>query len=38
MDTLRAKAARDVRGPTDGARSVKRQKAGDGDDFADMDG
>ena len=37
VDTLRAKAARDVRGPADGVRSVKRQKEGDGDDFADMD-
>lgn len=39
VDTLRAKAARDVRGPGDGGRPVKKQKAGgDGDDFADMDG
>lgn len=38
VDTLRAKAARDVRSAPDGRRSAKRQKAGDGDDFADMDG
>lgn len=41
VDTLRAKAARDLRGPADGGRAVKRQKgAGSegGDDFADMDG
>eukprot|EP00752_Nemacystus_decipiens_P011869 g10527.t1 len=39
MDAMRAKAARDVRGPADSGR-VKRQKTGDGsggDDFADMD-
>lgn len=42
LDTLRAKAARDVRGPADGGRANKRQKAAGtsagGDDFADMDG
>lgn len=38
VDILRAKAARDVRGPADGGRYVKRQKAGGGDDFEDMDG
>lgn len=41
VDTLRAKAARDLRGPADGGRGAKRQKAAGsegGDDFADMDG
>lgn len=41
VDTLRAKAARDLRGPADGGRAVKRRKAAGsegGDDFADMDG
>lgn len=39
MDALRAKAARDLRGPSNGGRPAKRQKAASsGDDFADMDG
>lgn len=38
VDTLRAKAARDIRGPSDGGRSSKRIKQGETDDFADMDG
>ncbi|CAM9224656.1 unnamed protein product [Hapterophycus canaliculatus] len=41
LDTLRAKAAKDVRGPADGGRAAKRQKAAGtsaSDDFADMDG
>ena len=37
MDTLRAKASRDIRGPADSSRSAKRRKAGD-DGFDDMDG
>lgn len=37
MDTLRAKASRDIRGPGDSNRSAKRRKADD-DGFDDMDG
>lgn len=37
VETLRAKAARDVRGSAEGGRSAKRQKSGGGDDFEDMD-
>ncbi|CAB1115256.1 unnamed protein product [Ectocarpus sp. CCAP 1310/34] len=38
MDALRAKAARDLRGPSNGGRPAKRQKtASSGDDFANMD-
>lgn len=38
VDALRAKASRDVRGTADGGRPMKRPKAADMDDFADMDG
>lgn len=36
VDTLRAKAAKDVRGLANGSRSAKRQKASSGDDFEGM--
>lgn len=38
VETLRVKAARDIRPPAEGGRSLKRQKQGEADDFADMDG
>lgn len=39
VDTLRAKAAKDIRGPTgvkEAIRTPKRQKAASSDDFEDM--
>lgn len=38
VDSLRAKAARDLRGTADGGRSGKRHKAGGTDEFDEMDG